>query len=104
MLKSSTDYYERIHLLNLLCWNYRTTDHEDLGRIGLFNSLSKGDDTDLNWIKYYLGTYDSFNLGNNNSQYRNLANQLQYTAEYVQNQVLAGIIDTDAAVGAIESK
>ena len=56
MLKSSTDYSERIVLLNLLCWNYRTNDHEDLGRIGLFKSLSKGDDTDLNWIKYYQGT------------------------------------------------
>jgi hypothetical protein len=104
VLKSSTDYSERIVLLNLLCWNYRTADHEDLGRIGLFKSLSKGDDTDLNWIKYYQGTYDSFGLGSNNIQYMNLANQLQYTAEYVQNQVLAGIIETDTAVGAIESK
>ena len=83
MLKFSTNYIERVFLLNLLCWNYKTSDHEDLGRIGLFKTLSKGDDTDLNWIKYYLGTYDNFTLGTNSNVLRDLANQLQFTAEYV---------------------
>ena len=107
-LKISINYDEIKLLLNVLCWNYKTTDHEDLAKSGMFELLSKGNASDLNWVKYNMGNYrrhrhalwdDEMPLAS-----LNLGRTLQQTCEYIQNQVLAGIIETDSKVAAIESK
>jgi len=61
MLKTSIDRNELKLLLNVLCWNYRTEDHQDLVKLNIFNLLSKGDGTDLSWVNYYTGNYMKHN-------------------------------------------
>ena len=56
-LKISIDQDEIKLLLNVLYWNYKTTDHEDLIRSGVFEMLSKGNGSDLNWVSYNMGNY-----------------------------------------------
>ena len=44
-------------LLENLCWIYKAEDHESLAKLGVFEFLSKGDGSDLSWVKYYQGRY-----------------------------------------------
>ena len=95
-LRTCNDLDELKLLLNILCWNFNAADHEQLCKLNLFSTLHKGDDSDLNWVKYNLGTYlnHSWNSKHNFTSFSstNLGRTLQHTSEYLQNQVLASII------------
>lgn len=92
-------------LLENLCWNFKAEDHALLGKLKLFEFLSVGDGSDLCWVNYYQGRYRYHSAIKDESLADvNLGRLLQQTMEYLQNQVLAGVLETDAQAQAIESK
>ena len=107
-LKVSTNQNEIKLLLNVLCWNYKTVDHGDLAQSGVLQFLAQGNETKLNWVKYNFGNYMSHCYSKFEDEMPleslNLGRSLQLTCEYIQNQVLAGILETDTEVAHIESK
>jgi len=92
-------------LLENLCWNYKAEDHAHLGKLKLFEFLSVGDGSDLCWINYYQGRYRRHtSIKDESIEEMNLGRLLQQTVEYLQNQVLSSILETDVEAQAIESK
>ena len=107
-LRTCNDLDELKLLLNNLCWNFNAADHEQLCKLNIFETLHKGDGSDLSWIKYNLGTYLNHTWNSKHSftsfSQTNIGRTLQHTCEYLQNQVLASIIQTEGEVEVIESK
>jgi predicted DNA-binding antitoxin AbrB/MazE fold protein len=56
-LRTCNEIDELKLLLNVLCWNFKAADHEQLSKLNVFETLHKGDGSDLSWVKYNLGTY-----------------------------------------------
>lgn len=88
-LKTSIDHTEHKLLLNALCWNFKAEDHEELSKLGVFELLSKGDGSKLNWVRYYQGVYKKQQYAgyhsSNSLDSLNLGRVLQQTSEYLQN-------------------
>ena len=57
MLRVAVDQDELKLLLNALCWNYKAQDHEMLSKVRIFETLQKGDGSDLSWVRYYSGNF-----------------------------------------------
>jgi hypothetical protein len=92
-------------LLENLCWHFKAEDHSLLSKLKLFEFLSVGDGSNLCWVNYYQGRYKYHAAIKDDSlSDTNLGRLLQQTIEYLQDQVLAGILETDSEAETIESK
>lgn len=81
-------------LLENLCWNFKVSDFDQLSESKVFEFLSKGDGTDLCWVRYNLGKYEQHKSvceGLVMSE-TNIGRILQQTSEYLQNQVLNSLL------------
>ena len=88
MLCICNDPDELKFLLNVLCWNFTSDDHEQVSKLKIFRTLHKGDGSELSWVRYNLGAYKKHawnsQPGTEMSSI-NLGRTLQQTCEYIQN-------------------
>ena len=88
-LKITSSEKEILHLLNLLCWNFKPADFAELEKMQVLAFLSRGDGSDSCWVNYHMGYYrhlcDVGSTENFTLEQRNIGRTLQATCEYIQN-------------------
>lgn len=104
-IRISCSNEELVYLLNGLCWSFSTEDHARLAKLGMFDTLLKGDGSKLNKIRVSWGLFRCHYTEQTDDftpKFVNMGYRLQCTTEFLQNQVLAGLVQTEEEPETVE--
>lgn len=87
-MKTAGEKTEILLCLNALLWKFKASDHQKLTELGIFELLSKGDGSDLSFVRYFMGAWKTNVATPWDNEYTvdklHLGRSLQFAQEYLQ--------------------